>query len=90
MDKVALAERMSKLTTRRHQEGDTRIGWQSRAQVSYPEKFFEQLLTSNGIIFEREIRVGKWFCDFVIGNNVLEMDGNMTIALLKMQRKISS
>lgn len=59
----------------RYAEGDTSIGWQTRTTSSYPEKFFEQVLTELGVTFKREVRIGKWFADFVIGDLVLEIDG---------------
>lgn len=60
----------------RHTSGDTSIGWQSRSGSSYPEMFFENLLSNNGIRYEREVKIGKWFADFVIADKfVLEIDG---------------
>lgn len=61
---------------KRYAAGDTSIGWQSRSGSSYPEQFFEKALTDRNISFEREVRVGRWFVDFMLPNkNALEIDG---------------
>lgn len=75
--KAQHAKRSSDRMTRRYAAGDTSIGWQHRTKFgsSYPEQFFEQLLTKDGIVFTREVRIGRWFADFVIGGVVLEVDG---------------
>lgn len=62
----------------RYEQGDMRIGWQNRSRFgsSYPEQYFEQVLTERNIEFSREVRIGRWFIDFVLINNIaLEIDG---------------
>ena len=60
----------------RYLNGDISIGWQSRTkEPSYPEKFFAKALADRGIHFEREVKIGKWFADFVIDKKILEIDG---------------
>lgn len=49
-------------------------GWASRSTTSYPERFFMKVLKSNGIAFEREKKVGKYFLDFSIGNFMLDLE----------------
>lgn len=59
----------------RYAAGDDSIGWQTRTKSSYPETFFEKLLAMNDIHFQREVRIGRWFADFVHDKHVLEIDG---------------
>lgn len=53
-------------------------GWKSRTnkEPSYPEKFFMQLLEWKNIPYQREVKIGKYFADFVINGKVLEIDGH--------------
>lgn len=75
-DKKKFAFEKSNLMRARHESGDTRIGWQIRKTSSYPEVFFEKLLEINNIKFSREVKIGKWFADFLIAEIfVLEIDG---------------
>lgn len=53
----------------------THKGWITRNIKSYAEVFWESVLDSNHIEYEREKKVGKYFLDFVIGNIDLEIDG---------------
>jgi very-short-patch-repair endonuclease len=73
--KVLHAKRSSDRMIKRYADGDTSIGWQSRTGSSYPESYFEMLLSRDGFLFEREVKIGRWFADFVIGKTVLEIDG---------------
>ena len=54
-------------------------GWKSRNIKSYPEIFCENVLTNNGIKFEREVPTMRYFLDFVIKKDDvvidLEIDG---------------
>lgn len=53
-------------------------GWKSRKglEPSYPEKYFIDLLNNESIKFQREVKIGKYFIDFLLpGNFVLEIDG---------------
>ena len=54
-------------------------GWKSRNIKSYPEIFWENVLTNNGIKFEREVPTMRYFLDFVIKKDDvvidLEIDG---------------
>ena len=59
----------------------TFVGWKTRPKnmQSYPEKYWEQVLTENKIVNEREVKIGKYFLDFLIeinGKKIdLEIDG---------------
>lgn len=62
----------------RHAKGDGNIGFRSRKkfQSSFPEKLTEEFFSKRGIKFDREVRLGKWFADFLfVGKIVLEIDG---------------
>lgn len=55
-------------------------GWQARNITSYPEQFWINVLTNNGIKYERELFYNKkYFLDFAIRNGDtiidLEIDG---------------
>lgn len=50
-------------------------GWTTRNIKSYAEQFFETVLTNNHIIYAREVHVGKYFLDFVVGDIDIEIDG---------------
>lgn len=50
-------------------------GWSSRKVTSYPERFWMNVLDQYNIEYEREVRVGKYFLDFVVRNIDLEIDG---------------
>lgn len=53
------------------------FGFQKRDKFksSYPEQLTEMFLIERSISFSREIRLVKWFADFVIGSVILEIDG---------------
>jgi len=55
----------------------THNGWNSRNIVSYPEKFFMNVLNNNNISYEHNKKVGKYFIDFAIAEKMvaLEIDG---------------
>jgi len=59
-------------------ENGTHKGWQSRSKLnsSFPEKITIEILNELSIEFEREKKIGKWFIDFALPNNVaIEIDG---------------
>lgn len=74
---VEQKHKMSLIATRRHVSGDTSIGWQSRNKSSYAENYFESVFTKEGLTYEREKRIGKWFADFYFDaiKLVVEIDG---------------
>lgn len=47
----------------------------NRTKMSYPEKVAYDWLTANGIAFEHQKKVGKFYPDFLIGNLIIEIDG---------------
>lgn len=47
----------------------------NRVKMSYPEKVAFDWLTENKIQFEHQKRVGKYYPDFIIGNTIIEIDG---------------
>ena len=77
--KKRISEFFSKLTKKRHDDGDISIGWRSRDKISlsYPEKLTFDFLNNKNIKFERELKVGKYFIDFAFHNKkiALEIDG---------------
>jgi len=42
---------------------------------SYPERYWREVLTDNGIDFIQELRVSRYRIDFAIGKVALEIDG---------------
>lgn len=74
--KKQLSKLFSDSAKRRYKNGDTTIGWQSRNRMSRPEKITKNILEKEGLLFEREFKVGKYFIDFVLPNKIaLEIDG---------------
>jgi len=54
-------------------------GWKSRTKLepSYPEKYFIEVLNNLKVPYQREYKIGKFFADFLITENlVLEIDGH--------------
>lgn len=47
----------------------------NRSKISYPEQIAFDWLTKNNIIFEHQKKVGSYYPDFVIGDMILEIDG---------------
>jgi very-short-patch-repair endonuclease len=47
----------------------------NRNKISYPERVAYNWMTSNDISFEHHKRIGQYFPDFVIGNLIIEIDG---------------
>lgn len=53
-------------------------GWASRKnkEMSYAEKYVANLFDELQIAYVREVKVGRWFADFVINTtHVIEVDG---------------
>ncbi len=69
-------KRLSENAKKRHRLNDG-IGFQTRKKFesSYPEKLTENFFTIKGLPFVREKKVGRWFADFEIGKNIIEIDG---------------
>lgn len=92
-NKERISRLFSVLTKKRHDEGDTRIGWQHRNKfsLSYPEKVTFDYLIYHSIEFERELKVGKYFIDFAFINKkiALEIDGRThdDIEVIKKDRR---
>lgn len=65
----------------------THAGWKSRNMPSYAELFFMDVLRSNGIEYEFEKHVGKYFIDFAINskNIALEIDGKQHLQKERME-----
>lgn len=59
-----------------HKDGKIKA-WQSRLKTkpSYPEQYFIDLFENEKIVVEREVKIGKWFIDFVVGKVAIEIDG---------------
>lgn len=47
----------------------------NRNKMSFPEKLVFDFLTESDIVFEHNKRVGKYYPDFVIGTQIIEVDG---------------
>jgi very-short-patch-repair endonuclease len=47
----------------------------NRHKMTYPERVAYDHLTKSGVIFEHQKKVLKYFPDFVIGNIIIEIDG---------------
>lgn len=47
----------------------------NRKKMSYPEKLAFDFLSNKGLLFEHNPKVGKYYPDFVIGNLIIEIDG---------------
>jgi len=75
-------KKLSKISSdrakKRHANGDISFMWPSRKNLkpSYPESVFIKLLDEEKIKYEREVKIGKWFADFLINKTVLEIDGS--------------
>lgn len=52
-------------------------GWVNNPhRISYAEKYFEDYFNSIGLKYTREVKIGKYFADFLFGKNIiLEIDG---------------
>jgi very-short-patch-repair endonuclease len=47
----------------------------NRKQMSYPERLVFDSLTAAGILFQHNLRVGRYYPDFVVGKRIFEIDG---------------
>lgn len=47
----------------------------NRTKISYPEQIAYDWMVENGIAFEHQKQIGKYFPDFVIDNLIIEIDG---------------
>ena len=47
----------------------------NRSKWTYPEKVAGNWLDSNGILYERNKKIGSYYPDFVIGTLIIEIDG---------------
>lgn len=70
----AVSDRQKKL----YAEGKIK-GWSTRSKLkpSYPEQYFINLFNNENIEYEREVKKGRFFCDFVWEDKklILEVDG---------------
>lgn len=76
--KPELSIHFSNLAIQRHANGDESFGWKSRFKLepSYPEKYFMKVFENEGIEYHREVKVGRFFIDFVLpGKIAVEIDG---------------
>lgn len=87
--KDSTREKLSKAAKNRHSRNDKTFGWQTRNNLepSYPESIAIRFFKENNINFEREVKVDRYFADFIILNNiVIEIDGKQHE---KPERKLS-
>ena len=47
----------------------------NRSKISYPEQVAYDWLSKNNVEFEHQKKVGSYYPDFVIGNMIVEIDG---------------
>jgi len=47
----------------------------NRSKISYPERVAYDWLSKNNVEFEHQKKVGRYYPDFVIGNMIVEIDG---------------
>ncbi len=68
--------KLSENAHRRHAAMDG-IGFQTRTKFkpSWPERLAMSELKKLGIAYQREVKIGRWFADFVVGKLVIEVDG---------------
>ena len=48
----------------------------NRNKMSYPEKVAYDYLVNSGVVFEHQKKVLRYFPDFIIGNVIIEIDGD--------------
>lgn len=70
-------QKLSKNAKEMHVTGKIK-SWSSRTKLepSYAEKYFIDLFNNEKIEYEREVRIGKWFVDFITHGVVIEIDGH--------------
>ena len=74
-------DRLSKISSERakerHRNKDTSFGWQRRDNLtpSYPESIAIRFFENNDIVFKREVKIDKYFVDFIVNNIAVEIDG---------------
>lgn len=77
--KERVSKLFSKLTKKRHENGDERITWKTRDRLkpSYPEQLTIDYFNKKNIVFIRELKMGKYFIDFAFPDKKigLEIDG---------------
>lgn len=66
----------NKKLIKRNIENGTFAGWKVRSKnmQSFPEKYWENVLIKNNIEFKNEVKVGKYFLDFLIEKNEVKID----------------
>ena len=47
----------------------------NRSKMSYPEKIAYDWLSKNNINFVHQQKIGSYYPDFVVGNTIIEIDG---------------
>jgi very-short-patch-repair endonuclease len=67
----------SRTAKEKHSNPDVNFGWQTRKKIkpSYPESIAIRFFEEHNIKFDREVKCGKYFIDFVVGNYAIEIDG---------------
>lgn len=77
--KDRISKMFSEISKKRYESGDLSIGWKSRKKLepSYPEKLTMNFFNSKKIIYEYELKCGKYFIDFAFQEKMiaLEIDG---------------
>lgn len=59
----------------------------NRKKMSYPEQVAYDWLVKNGVKFEHNKKIGNFYPDFVIGNIIIEIDGERWHSAEKDQKK---
>lgn len=71
----AQSERKKKLFAEHPEKHPNRILSGNRTQMTYPEQVAFDYLTSRDIKFAHQLKVGKYYPDFVIDKTIIEIDG---------------
>ena len=66
----------NKKLIKRNIENGTFVGWKVRGKnmQSFPEKYWENVLIKHNIEFKNEVKVGRYFLDFLIEKNGVKID----------------
>lgn len=66
----------NKKLIKRNIENGTFVGWKVREKnmQSFPEKYWENVLIKHNIEFKNEVKVGRYFLDFLIEKNGVKID----------------
>lgn len=70
-----MSDSRKKLLEERPELHPNRLLAGNRNKMTYPEKVAFEFLERNGVVFEHQKQIGKFFVDFCIGSTIIEIDG---------------